>query len=475
MSSGFFFLSITLAILFAVMIPTAAQGQTESVTVTVYNQNRALINEIRTLTIPKGRQVVEFRDVAETIDPTSLQVRSLNSPKEFTLLDQNYEYDLITIKNLLNKYVSKRLKVILPDPSGAQGAKITRDAILLANNDKPVFRMEGGSNEVYVGDCDAVLLPEIPEGLRPQPTLVWLVDNGGAEEQRVEVSYLAGSMNWKADYVLKVDRDNARGSLSGWVTLDNQSGKAFKDARLKLVAGEVHQVTPPPQVDRSAFRAMTAEAPQEGMAEEALFEYHLYSLGRLVDLANRQIKQVSLLQSPLLSLEKRFVGRWNTSLYDGKDRSIQKQKLSVLIKFRNTEENGLGIPLPKGILRAYQQSSDETVIFIGEDQIDHTGKDVDVEVKMGEAFDVIVERRMTDYRKTGTNTVRFGWELKLKNSKDTPQTVEIEETLPGEWRLIESNTKYEKLDARRVRFTTEAQPTSKNKDTVVTYQAEVTW
>jgi len=498
MNAWILVLAIALAVGVVTVAPATALAQKESVTVTIYNQNRALINEIRKMAIPKGTQTVEFKDVAETIDATSLQVRSLTSPQAFNVLDQNYEYDLINVQNMLNKYVGKKLKVILPDPKGGQEAKIVRDATLLANNDKPIFRLDGvgegsssssgppsssGSSsgeadggEIYVGDYDAVLLSEIPEGLRPQPTLVWLVDNQGEEDQWIEVSYLADNMNWKADYVLKVDRDNKQGSLSGWVTLDNQSGKPFKNARLKLVAGDVHQVSRQVRQPAMDQRKLMAAAPApEAMQQEEFFEYHLYSLGRTVDIANRQTKQVSLLQSPSVKIEKRLVGRWNSTIYDGADREVQKEKLSVYLKFKNDEGNGLGIPLPKGIVRAYQESGDGTVVFIGEDQIDHTGKERDVEVKMGEAFDVIVERKQTEYRKIGNNAVRFAWELKIKNSKDIPQKVELEEILPGEWRIIESNAKYEKMDAHRIKFTVDAQPSGKGSDSVVTYQAEVNW
>lgn len=488
MNVWIYVLALFPALFFTAAAPHEAYAQAESVTVTIYNQNRALINEVRTMKIPKGTQSVEFKDVAETIDPTSLQVKSLTSPNDFSVLDQNYEYDLINVQNLLNKYVGKKLKVILPDPTGREGAKIVRDATLLANNEKPIFRLEGaaqgsssggagaGGGEIYVGSYDAVLLPEIPEGLRPQPTLVWLVNNQGDENQKIEVSYLAGKMNWKADYVLKLDRDNTKGSLSGWVTLDNQSGKAFKDARLKLVAGDVHQVRPQIRPLAMDQRRMMAAAPaQEAMQQEEFFEYHLYSLGRPVDIANRQTKQVSLLQSPSVKLEKRLVGRWSSAVYENPDRAVQKEKLGVFLKFKNSEENGIGIPLPKGIVRAYQESSDGTVIFVGEDQIDHTGKGVDVDLKMGEAFDIVVERKQTEFRKIGNNAVHIGWELKIKNSKDTPQRVELEETLPDQWRITDSNVKYEKMDAHRIKFVLDALPSGKGKDSIVTYQADLSW
>lgn len=454
-----------------------------TVTVAVYNQDLALIKEVRDLKVPVGVSTLEFRDVAETIDPTTLQVRSLSSPDGFRILDQNYEYDLINAQNLLNKYVGKRLKVVIPDAKGPEGAKSIREATLLANNDRPIFRLDevregqaGENGEIYVGSYDAVLLPAIPEGLRAQPTLVWLVDNREREDQQIEVSYLASGMNWKADYVLKIDRNNAKGSLSGWVTLDNQAGKAFKEAKLKLVAGDVHRVSRPEARPDLKLRTMMAAAPaEEAMQQEEFFEYHLYSLGRAVDLANRQTKQITLLQVPEVTIEKRLVGQWNSRRYEVGQRSVQKQKLGVYLKFKNSPENGLGIPLPKGIVRAYQESEDGTVIFIGEDSIDHTGKNNDVEIKTGESFDVIVERKQIDYRKTGTNSARYTWELKVKNSKDVPQRVELEETIPGDWKMVQSNTKYEKLDAHRIKFTVDAPPSKDDKSAVIVYEVEVSW
>ncbi len=458
-----------------------AFAQQNSLTVTIYNQDLALIHEVRTLQIPRGEQSVEFKDVAETIDPTSLQVRSLTSPDRLRILDQNYEYDLINVKNLLDKYVGKRLRVVLPDPKGAEGAKLVREGTLLANNDKPIFRFDGNAadpaqataGEVYVGNYDAIMLPELPEGLRPQPTLVWLVDNQGEQGQQIEVSYLAGNIGWKADYVLKLDRNNTAGALSGWVTLDNKSGKYFQDAELKLVAGDVHKVKPEEGPEMALRQMKAAAVADEALTQEEMFEYHLYSLGRRVNIANKQTKQVSLLQSPSVTLEKRLVGRWGGQWYDASRLGVQKEKIAVYLKFKNVRESGLGIPLPRGIVRAYQESGDGTLIFVGEDLMEHTGKGVEVELKMGDSFDVVVERKQTEFKKVGANTVRYKWELRIKNGKDVPQKVELEEMLDGDWKIVEASSKYEKIDAKRIRFTVEALPSSAGEDTIVTYMAEI--
>ena len=463
---------------------SGACGETQSLTVTVYNQDRALVGEVRKMNIPKGTSVVEFGDVAETIEASSLQVKSRTSPGEFRVLDQNYEFDLINTENILHRYVGKRLKVLIPNPNSPGDSKIIRDATLLADNQTPIFRLEsspessssGTSGEIYAGRYDAVIFPDLPAGLRPQPTLVWLVDNRGPEDQTVEVSYLASKMDWSADYVLKLDRESKTASLSGWVTLTNQSGKSFHNCKVKLVAGDIHKAERPVRVLKKATRASGMGhlgAPE--MDQEDLFEYHLYSLSREVDLADKQTKQVALLQSPRIDIEKRLVGKWTTNAYDSASREIIKEKPEVFLKFKNSEPNGLGIPLPKGVVRAYQESSDGSIIFVGEDNINHTPKETDIEIKMGESFDIVVERRLTSFSKMGDKGAKYGWEMRIKNGKDIAQRVELDEILPGEWRITKSDAKYEKVDARRIRYTVDAPPSSKGSDAVINYEAEVTW
>jgi hypothetical protein len=306
----------------------------------------------------------------------------------------------------------------------------------------------------------------MPEGLRPRPTLVWLVRNSGPTVQDIDVSYLAGGMGWQADYVLKVDRDNDRAALSGWVTLDNQSGMAFQNAALKLVAGEVNIVQPE---QRYLHKDMARAAPMaaEAMQEEEFFEYHLYSVPRLVDIANRQTKQISLLQAPDMRLEKKLLARFDR--YPSPGMGTIKQSVSVFLAFKNSEANGLGLPLPKGIVRAYQESKDGSTLFIGEDRLDHTPRDAEAELRMGEAFDLGVERRMVAHEKTGKNTATYTWEISVRNSKDEPQRVLLEDFVHGDWRITASSHPFEKIDARRIRFTLDVLPSSEMDQLVVSY------
>ncbi|WP_045218174.1 DUF4139 domain-containing protein [Desulfonatronum thioautotrophicum] len=458
---------ITLSLFFCCVLlgRTSWAEETSSVTVTVYNHGQALINEVREVELPSGSGLVEFSGVAETIEAPTLQVRSLTAPEAFVVLDMNYEYDLISVQSLLDRYVGKTLNVVLPDPHD-RTSTVLREAVLLANNDRPIFQVD---DQIFVGNHDAVYLAEIPAGLRPRPTLVWLVHNDGPPRQHLDVSYLAGGMNWQADYVLKVDRDNERAALSGWVTLDNQSGLAFEQASLKLVAGEVNVVRPEPVRMR---RDMVLASPMaaEQMQQEEFFEYHLYSLPRLVDIANRQTKQVSLLQAPEMGLSKKLVARFGG--YPNPGQGTIRQGVDVFLTFKNAEAEGLGLPLPRGIVRAYQESRDGSTLFIGEDRIDHTPRDADVELRMGRAFDVNVERTLTAHEQLGRNMVRYTWEIRIRNSKDEPQQLLLEDTLFGDWRITTSSHAYDQLDARRIRFTLDVPPSSEQDQLLLSYTVE---
>lgn len=451
-----------LAALWAAAPGAVLADETKSLTVTVYNHGQALVNEVRSMNLPQGKGSVEFSGVAETVQPATLQVRSLSAAEAFTVLDMNYEYDLVSVKALLDRYVGKTLQVVLPDPRDRQATEL-REAVLLANNDRPIFEVDG---QIYVGGYDSVYLAEMPQGLRPRPTLVWLVQNTGPAVQDIDVSYLAGGMGWQADYVLKVNRDNDRAALSGWVTLDNQSGMAFENTSLKLVAGEVNIVRPEP-VRMRRDMGLAAPMAAEAMQQEEFFEYHLYSVPRRVDIANRQTKQISLLQAPDMGLAKKLLARFDG--YPSPGMGLIKQSVAVFLTFKNSEANGLGLPLPKGVVRAYQESKDGSTLFIGEDRLEHTPKDAEVELRMGEAFDLGIERRMLAHEQTGKNTVTYTWEVKIRNSKDESQRVLLEDAVQGDWRITRASHAYEKVDARRVRFTLDVPPSSVQDQLVVTY------
>lgn len=452
-----------LCLLLALTGAAWAEG-TKSLTVTVYNDGLGLINEVRDMELAQGQSRVEFTGVAETIQAPTLQVRSQTAPQAFNVLDMNYEYDLVSVQNLLDRYVGKQLMVVLPD-SKDDNAKQLREATLLANNGQPVFQV---GDQIYVGPYESALLPEIPKGLRAKPTLVWLVDNQGPARQDIEVSYLANSMSWKADYVLKVDRDNAQAGLSGWITLQNESGMAFENASLKLVAGEINRARDEIMYKGRAMAENMAMAAAP-VQEEEFFEYHLYNIGRPVDLGNRQTKQISLLQAPRLGVNKVLLAEYDA--YPSGRRQVDiKQKVKVFLEFKNSERNGLGMPLPKGVVRAYQESQDGSTLFIGEDNLDHTPKDADVRLEMGEAFDVQVERRLASMEQIGKNIARYSWDIKIRNSKDKPQAVVLRERLPGDWRVERTNHEFTQLDAKTIEFRLMVPPSSEQDQLTINYE-----
>ena len=391
-----------------------------------------------------GTGRVEFVGVPETIEPETLRVRSLTAPDRFRLLDMNYEYDLVSPRALLDRYVGRELTVILPDPA-SQG-RVSHRATLVANNEAPVFRLEDGS--LWVGPYEAVQLPALPQGLRPAPALVWLVQNAGPARQELAVSYLARGLSWRADYVLTLNRNGDQAALAGWVTLDNDCGMAFRNAALKLVAGSVHEADLAP---RAAGMVKMEMAAAPNMAEEAFFEYHLYTLARPVDIANHQRKQVALLQSPRLGVTRELTSRFS-AFGPRRDAEPQRQEVEVALRFANTAANGLGMPLPMGIVRAYQPGSDGAALLIGEDRIEHTPEGREVRLVMGNAFDVGVERVLTGFRRLGERKAELDYSITATNAKDEPVHLTLRELPPGQWAITASSRPYERPSAGEARF-----------------------
>jgi len=245
-----------------------------AVNVTVYNSNIGLIKETRKINLPKGEGELRFMNVASHIMPVTVHVKSLNFPEKFTILEQNYEYDLMSADKLLDKYVGEKIKII--DWNKFQDRKDVAEATLLSNNKGQIFKID---NEIYLGHPGYKVLPGIPENLISKPTLMWLYSNTSPKFHRLEVSYLTKNINWKADYVLVLNQDDTAADISGWVTLDNKSGVTYKDAQLKLVAGEVHRVEERFEDRAYAMETMkSARGPQ--FEEKAFFEYHIYNLKR---------------------------------------------------------------------------------------------------------------------------------------------------------------------------------------------------
>jgi hypothetical protein len=322
--------------------------------------------------------------------------------------------------------------------------------------------------------ADRLVFPNLPENLYSKPTLVWLLENQHTGEQDIEASYLTNDMNWNADYVLTVAANQKAADLNGWVTVVNHSGTAYRNAQLQLVAGQLNRVYNEalPMAGRAMEMKAAAAAPQ--FAQEAISEYHLYTLERRTSLQNNETKQISLLDSPGIRIEKSFVVDGQYYYYHSPQHpgTPFKDPVQVHIKFKNAEANALGMPLPAGTIRVYQGDSKGRVQFIGEDRIDHTPKDETLDLHIGNAFDVVEERKQTDYQQLSPRLVEMAYEITLRNHKPDAITVEVNEPIGGDWTMVDSNFKYEKTAAFAVRFNV---PVEANGESVLKYRVRVKW
>jgi hypothetical protein len=418
------------------------------VEVTVYNSDIGLVKDTRKLNLAKGQGELRFMDVAASIMPPTVHVKSVNAPQLFSVLEQNYEYDLINAAKLLDKYVGENIK--LTAWNQFQDRKETVEATLLSNNQGPIYKI---NDEIYLGYPGYQVLPKLPENLIAKPTLTWLYDNGTEKPHNLEVSYLTQNINWKADYVVVVNKDDTAADVSGWVTLDNKSGATYKNARLKLVAGEVHRVVDKVYPASLAGTVPMAKARVAEFQEKGLFEYHMYDLQRKTTVKDKQTKQISLLDAYGAGIQKELLVYGIQSYFTMQYREkIPKQPVNVYIQFKNSKDNHLGMPLPAGIMRLYKEDEDGSRQFIGEDKIQHTPKDEDVRLKIGEAFDVVAERIQSDYKQITTRLHESAWEITLRNHKDKDVTVGIVEPLFGNWEVIEKSHPFKKVDAHTIRF-----------------------
>jgi hypothetical protein len=439
--------------------------QRETVSITVYNQNFGLVREVRTVDLARGRTPLEFQDVAGQIEPYTVIIRAPGAGR-FRVLEQNYQYDLLNPEQLLNKYVGRRVKVYRWN--SVTGRDEAFDAEVLSAQG-PVLRI---GSEITYGFPGRLAFPEIPENLISRPTLMWLLESDGGP-RRLEVSYLTKGMNWRADYVMVVNDADTQGDLTGWVTLDNQSGTGYRNAQLKLVAGDVQRIVEEFRRQPRAAAMRVEEAADRLMTEEGLFEYHLYTLERPTTVLNNEQKQVTMLEGTGIGLKKRLILPGQPWWYRSQTGEIaSNQKVSVFMEFANTEANKLGMPLPKGIVRVYKADQSGAQQFIGEDQIDHTPRDEMLRIKMGEAFDVVADRRQLVWRALGGCQSESSWEIDLRNHKDAAEEVDVMEPVGGDWSIEESSHRWERIDARTFRFRV---PVPARGATKITYRVRVKW
>lgn len=447
------------------MTTTDALPPTE---ITVYNQGFGLVKEARTLTLKKGRQTIGIEDVAAQIDPSSVAIRSLLAPDALKILEQNYQYDLVAPSSILAKAVGERLRVV-NDKGTIEGVLISSPG---QNGGGLVLRTDDGT--IVLDPKGEITLTKVPEGLITRPTLLWdlVSDRDGA--QNVEFSYITQGLSWTADYVLTLD-GQGKANLQGWVTMNNQSGTTYRDARLKLLAGEVNQAPAarPGGLFRGGAALSTADS---SFNEQSLFEYHLYTLQRPATIANKETKQLGLLSGENVPVTKRLVvdATRNYGRYFPGEGEIGTGDIApqVRIEFNNDAKSGLGMPLPAGRFRLYQRDNDGSTQLLGEDRIEHTPKDEHVSLVVGKAFDVRATRLRTSFERLGSQASRESFSIELRNRKDVPQTVEVIERLWGGWKVTAKSQEFVKEDANTIRFVV---PLKAGEVRKVTYTAETRW
>lgn len=446
----------------------------EEVAVTIYNDDLALIRDLRQVTLPKGELDLALREVSARMRPETALLRSLSHPRGLTVLEQNFDFDLLTPGKLLEKYVGREVQVVRTHPQ--TGADQAEAAKVLAANEGIVLKV---GDRIETGLPGRLVFPDVPPNLRDRPTLAVTLATDNIAKQQLELSYLTGGLGWQADYVAGLSADEKTLDLSGWVTLTNQSGTTYRNARLQLVAGDVNRARDELRLQRGMVMedAMVKSA-APAMREESLFEYHLYTLQRPTTLKENQTKQVALLDAAAVPLRKEYRLSGGSHYYREQYGDLgRKLKVGVFIEFDNQKTARLGVPLPRGVVRVYKQDRSGQPQFIGEDRIDHTPENETVRLKLGDAFDVTASRKQTDFRKLGGDSpynyrCESAFEIALKNAKDEAVTVTVVEPVPGDWKVMSESYRHRKDSASAAVWEV---PVPAKGEATLTYRVEVNY
>ncbi|MCL2335718.1 MAG: DUF4139 domain-containing protein [Endomicrobia bacterium] len=426
------------------------------VALTVYNGNRALVRETREVNIKKGAQTLEFDNVAAQIDPTSVLPKFLTEPSKISILEQNFDYDLIDTNKLLSKYIGKDIEI---ERTGKDKRKNVKGRLLSVYSGL-VVQSDG---KIVLNPEGEVKLPEIPEGLRLKPTLTWLLDSSYEGANKMEVSYQTGGIGWNADYVLVTDEKDTQADITGWVTINNASGATYKDAKLKLIAGDVNMIQPAAALNESDKFYDMADVKNEAPSfqEKSFFEYHIYELQRKATVKDNEIKQIEFVTASKIPVKKVLT-------YNGS----RNQKVTVNLEFKNSKENNLGMPLPAGRVRVCKYDG-SALEFVGEDMIDHTAKDAKLSIYTGNSFDVTGERVQTNY-KAGSKWEEQSYKITIKNSKNEAVEVNVVESFYNwvNWEISENSAKFDKKDSQTAEFLLKVPA---NSEKILTYKVKYTW
>ena len=456
-------------------VVTAAES--EGVKLTVYNQNFGVVKDLRTVELKNGINYLRFEDVAAKIDPTSVSFTSLTEPNAVAVQEQNYQYDILSPDTILNKSVGKTVKFKQFLPSGQinelTGVLMNQPQIsVFDTNGRGALSRQGlvlkTSDGYVLNPTGQVQLSELPAGMISKPSLLWKLNCNKEGKHKSEISYQTSDINWHCDYVVVANSESSKIDLISWVTLENNCGASFKNATLKLMAGDVHKALPAAHLARAMVSANSVSASAQQFQEESFAEYHLYSLNGKTDVNDKETKQLTLFSANAIPVKKTFIfdPSINPSVYG---REGNQAKINVKLEFENKEKNNLGMPMPKGKIRVYEKDKDGALEFIGEDQIDHTAKAEKVRIYIGDAFDIAGEQKETNNQQISSHLTKNAYSVQLRNHKNVAITVMVVEHLYGYSKVTSSSQPFTKKDSSTFEFEVSVPA---NSDSQVTYETE---
>ncbi|HLJ87950.1 MAG TPA: DUF4139 domain-containing protein [Candidatus Angelobacter sp.] len=482
-----------------------SENGTSQPAITIYNANFAVVRETIPLDLKTGPNHVTFTGATAHIEPDSLVLRDSSGRRSLQILEQNYRNDPVSQELLLSLFEGKTIdfQVMRPNEQGQMHPEIIQGKVIRSGyvprwttvneygqqtaygsgGGQPIIEVNGRMQFSLPGQP---LFPTLGDDTILKPTLDWLVETDKPGHGSADLSYITGGLSWHADYNVVAPPKGDTIDLVGWITMDNQSGKQFDNARIKLMAGDVNKIQNLPQGQAFRMEAAVAKA-APAVTEKAFDEYHLYTLERTTTLRDHETKQVEFVSATGVKAQRFYVYNGaaingNLSYYSDEqirnDQNYGTQsnaKVWVMQEFKNSKDNGLGIPLPKGRLRFYRRGDDGQMEFTGENTIDHTPKDETIRVRTGNAFDIVGERRRTDYKVDSAHkSMDESFEIKVRNHKKEAVEVRVVERLYrwSNWEIRQKSDEYTKLDARTVEFRVQVPPDGEK---VVTYQAHYTW
>ena len=443
------FITFACSNVFAVNTTIAKVEDQTNIGITVYNNNLALIKDTRKISLKSGRNRLIFENVSAKIRPETASLNAQDNKNITKLVEQNFDYDLLTPKKLLDKYVGRDIKIIRTNP--ATGIETPLNATVLSTNSGVVLQV---GNHIETGMPGRIQFPDLPKNLRSKPTLIIDLEQETSSQQLFELSYLSTGLSWRADYVARINDSETSINLNAWVTLGNHSGNSYNNVKLQLVAGNVNQVRSANFDKHSLRRERVSLASTSSVSEESLLDYHLYSIENKTNLLNNQTKQIALFSRSMIPITKTYkLG--GASYYYRNQYSIidKKRNPDVIIHFVNNKKSNLALPLPKGIIRSYKNDSNNNLQFVGEDKIEHTAKNETISLKLGKAFDIVSRKKQTDFKIVSNSSslsrliTESKYEIVISNAKSNDITLLLEEPIPGDWKILKENNAHIKTDS----------------------------